>query len=258
MSDNLVDKIKVYWEDPNTRSIIDENLHWLEMDFVAKHLQENNRVLDVGCGDGRTTQVYSEKAKYVYGIEQSTHLYDQAMKLRLLLIKADFLSPTLILPVLFDVIISQRFLINLPTWELQEQALQRMYDLLLPKGKLILVECFDETYDEMNKWRNNAELPSVPKHWHNCYLKESLVDQWVTSHQLKCVDMTDFNIYIFLTRIYTQMFASFTGHGTSAQKDPIFKQADQAARLAQLYFKDKIKFEFPLGPIQGLVLERTL
>ena len=40
--------LKEYWEDDKTVSIIDKNLHWIEIDTVLSHLKASDHVADIG------------------------------------------------------------------------------------------------------------------------------------------------------------------------------------------------------------------
>jgi hypothetical protein len=61
-----------------------------------------------------------------------------------------------------------------------------------------------------------------------------------------------------LTRVYTQLFASFEGYGANAKKDPIFERADKAARLLHEEMKGRVTIagSRAFGPIQVWVLRR--
>ena len=47
--------IEEYWENPNTVSLIDQNLRILETNAVLKHLSKNDVILDIGCGAAEST-----------------------------------------------------------------------------------------------------------------------------------------------------------------------------------------------------------
>ena len=66
----------------------------------------------------------------------------------------------------------------------------------------------------------------------------------------------DFSLYYFLTRVYTQMFASFEGFGATAVKDSLFEVSDRAARTIYEKFKDDISFKHCMSTIQAFVFRR--
>ena len=69
-----------YWEDPNTRSLIDPNLKELEIDFVSRYLRDEHKVVDIGCGDGTTIVKIAPKVKSILGIERSDYLKNMAIR----------------------------------------------------------------------------------------------------------------------------------------------------------------------------------
>jgi ubiquinone/menaquinone biosynthesis C-methylase UbiE len=65
----------------------------------------------------------------------------------------------------FDAIISIRCLINLPSEELQYQALENIFFLLKPKGNLLLSEGYQQGWEGLNSHRkqNNLEEMKIIK-----------------------------------------------------------------------------------------------
>lgn len=253
---------KEYWEDQDTISIIDRNLHQLEMDFVSRFLQPDDKMADIGCGGGLATMAYAEKVRECTGIERSDHLRQEARERlagsdikNLEFIDGDVLA--LEAEAEYDVVVTQRMLINLPSWDYQAKAIDNIYRALKPGGKYVLLENTWDGQDSMNSFRSAAGLKEIPLHWHNEYIDFDQLSEFMAPRfDLLCRE--GFNLYYFLTRIYVQMFARFEGFGKKASKDPIFEQADRAAREMHDLFKDKVQFAgMPVvGPIQGMAFEK--
>ena len=57
----MYDKEQVlnYWEDQNVESMYDKHLLEREIEMIKKYLAKGIKVLDVGCGEGEATKVYS-------------------------------------------------------------------------------------------------------------------------------------------------------------------------------------------------------
>lgn len=254
--------IRQYWEQPTTVSIIDSNLHELEIAAVSRRLSPGDRLADVGCGNGVATLRYARVVRDCVGLEQSSHLRSLAERQA----GAVGLSNIRFLPFdiltsdipdgQFDVVVSQRMLINLASWEDQMQGIRNLHRMLRVGGRAILVENTNDAFNAMNDVRVDLGLTPVPQHWHNRFFDyEELMSFLRGGFQL--VDFEDFGLYYLLTRVYTQLFASFEGWGAAAKKDPIFEQADAAARRLYARMKDRVTIAGrAFGPIQVFVLRR--
>ena len=259
---DLRERVRAYWELPTTVSIIDKNLHLLEIDAVSRHLLPTDRVADIGCGNGEATVRYASLVRECIGFERSATMRERARKSarkagasNLRFVAGDLLK--LDLRQEFDVVISQRLLINLVSWEDQCKGLEIIRRMLKPGGRAILVENTNDGAQELNLWRSRVGLPPIPQHWHNRFFdREAFMDFLQGRFQL--LKHYDFGLYYLLTRVYTQMFASFQGWGPTAVKDPIFEKTDHAARILLETFGDRIRIEGcpSLGPIQVFVLRR--
>lgn len=255
--------IQQYWEQPNTVSIIDSNLHELEMDIVSRHLLPTDVLADVGCGNGTATIRYAPQVRTAVGFERSDRLRQTAIDAakaaavpNLTFKSADILSLRMPEPE-FDVVVSQRMLINLASWEEQQQGIRNLHSILKVGGRAILVENTNDAFAAMNDVRVKLGLSPVPQHWHNRFFDyQQFMDFAQGGFQV--LRTFDFGLYYLLTRVYTQLFASFEGWGVNAKKDPIFERADHAARLLFDEMHDRVKIDGcrAFGPIQVFVLRR--
>ena len=255
--------IKNYWEDPSTRSIIDKNLHTIEIDAVRRHLVASDRVADIGCGEGVATMEYARMVRECVAFERSNHLRGLAKKR----LAETGLSNVTVLPgdLLkmnkgagdFDAVVSQRMLINLASWEEQQEAILNIRSLLKPSGRFIMIENTVDATDAMNDVRKSLGLSPIKTHWHNLYFDYDQMISFMKKH-FEVVEESDFGLYYFLTRIYVSMFASFTGFGVNAKKNPIFDTSDEAARkLFEAYGGQwKLNGIRAFGPIQCFVFLR--
>jgi ubiquinone/menaquinone biosynthesis C-methylase UbiE len=263
MNSDFRSAVQTYWESPGTVSIIDKNLHKLEIDAVCNHLLPADSVADIGCGNGEATVQYAAKVKQMVGYERSHTLRTQAMATgeksgarNLSFLSGDILQMSA-LKSQFDVVISQRMLINLASWEEQQQALHNIHRMLKPGGRAILVENTNDAAQSLNDMRTKVGCPPIPQHWHNRFFDYDLLTSFFEG-RFQLLKFYDFGLYYFLTRVYAQMFASFVGSGKDAVKDAIFENSDRAARILHEQFADKIQFNDcrALGPIQIFVLRR--
>lgn len=255
--------VEAYWESPGTVSIIDRNLHELEMQTVGRHLLPTDRLADVGCGNGEATIAYAAKVNHAIGFERSNHLRAQAIaagqnsgRTNLEFKRGDILQMNDITGE-FDVVVSQRMLINLASWEEQMAALENLRRMLKPGGRAILIENTNDAAQALNDMRTQVGIPPVPQHWHNRFFDYDEMMNYFKG-RFQVLKSYDFGLYYLLTRVYTQMFASFVGFGKNAVKDPIFERSDAAARVMFEQFADRIEIKGcrALGPIQVFVLRK--
>lgn len=255
--------VKEYWEDPNTVSIIDKNLHKLEINTVCRYLRSTDFLADIGCGDGEATIQYAKKVNNCIGFERSSNLRQKAIGnvkksgiKNISIEKGDVLKISNISEK-FDVIVTQRVLINLASWEEQKQAITNVYNLLKVGGLYIMIENTNDAFLALNDMRVELGLEPIPQHWHNRFFDyEKLIAFLEGKFQL--LKVHDFGLYYFLTRVYVQMFASFSGYGKNAIKDPIFEKSDKAAEILYEKFHDRIHIGGcrVFGPIQAFILRR--
>ncbi|PLX22051.1 hypothetical protein C0584_00800 [Candidatus Parcubacteria bacterium] len=53
---------------------------WPELKKIAKQVEENSKILDLGCGNGRLLRAFDSKNLEYFGIDQSESLIEEAMK----------------------------------------------------------------------------------------------------------------------------------------------------------------------------------
>jgi len=114
---------------------------WPEMERVHEFIRPGDRVLDVGCGNGRAYQLFSGKAIEYVGLDVSAGLIAQARSLRRDLL-ADFrVGSALKLPFEageFDSVLAVAMLQHVPSEKLRLQALGEMRRVLKPGGRLFM------------------------------------------------------------------------------------------------------------------------
>jgi len=263
MSTDIRAKIHEYWERPTTVSIIDRNLHELEIAAVLRYLEPTDILADVGCGNGDATVRYAAKVRQAVGLELSAHMRTQAASAaaaggarNLTFREFDILQPS-IPQGEFDAIVSQRMLINLASWEDQQQGLRNLHRMLKPGGRAILIENTNDAFRAMNDLRYSVGIPPVPQHWHNRFFDYDEFMNFVRGG-FQLVHFEDFGLYYLLTRVYSQLFASFEGYGANAKKDPIFEKTDKAARILHEAIGSRVEIGGcrAFGPIQFFVFRR--
>ncbi len=263
MSGDIRADIQAYWEKPTTVSIIDANLHELEISAALRYLMPDDRLADVGCGNGAASVRYAAAVRECVGLERSAHMRGLAAQnaakagvTNLAFREFDILNSP-IPEAEFDSLVSQRMLINLASWEEQQQGIRNLHRMLKVGGRAVLIENTNDAFQAMNDVRFELGLTAVPQHWHNRFFDYDAFMAFV-GKGFQVVHFQDFGLYYLLTRVYTQLFAKFEGYGAAAKKDPIFEQADLAARRLHETMHDRVTIggSRAFGPIQVWVLRR--
>lgn len=145
---------------------VTHNDFWLrhvEIELIKRYLKPSDRVLDVGCGNGYTCRQIASLVQDVVGVDINQAMIDRAIKEsgkeNFTYHCNEFLD--MIAPI-YDVIISERFLINLSGCEEQRQALQKMCELLKSDGLLIICETIKSGRERLNELRKMAGLSDMP------------------------------------------------------------------------------------------------
>jgi len=252
-----------YWDDPKTVSLLDENLRELEVAFVCKYLDASQSLADVGCGDGRATRRYAGLVRRAVGIERSSRLLGIAFAeqeadpiANLEFRRGDILDLSG-QEESFDSVVTERVLINLPSWEHQKRAIDQIASILRRGGVYVMLENTNDGDAALNALRGSVGLAPIPQHWHNLFLDWDRFADYVAT-EFELVERRGFSLYYLLTRVYAQMFASFEGFGAGAKADPMFAMLDPAARRLEEAIDGAVTFgdAAVVGPIQGIALRK--
>ena len=199
----MTDKVREYWDSQATRNTTtwDSVGEELEVKAIMDYVKDGMEVLDVGCGTGETLSIFSEarKLKRAVGIDYSPKMIEAAEKrhpeLEFFTCDIRFSFPPS--QGAWDLVYTQRCLINLPDWKTQSMVIQNLIDLLKPGGKLVLCENSFQALSNINKWRNAVGLPQIEVPWHNCYIDEQRLHLIKGGYSEKPFAST----YYFLSRI---------------------------------------------------------
>lgn len=154
-------------------------------------LLKHDTILDVGCGNGYTTNLLAEAFPDadITGVDFSQKMVAQAEHDYGGLIDfyaGDVLSlsrnPELVASN-FDVVLSTRCLINLANWPEQKVGIMEMRKMLNSDGRLILVENLKEGLDNLNAVRAKVGLDPIQQRWHNHYIPQGDLMQFLMNMQ---------------------------------------------------------------------------
>jgi len=180
---NHFQKVKEYWENQETVSLKDESLKKLEIDTIIKLIKANKTPLirdltiEIGCGDGEGAKNYHQHSKHHICLDYSLTMLKKGKqsledKTNISFIQADVRDLPFKESVLFDLIISERCLINLPSVEQQYKSINQLTNHLKSKGQFIFVEGTKQGLDNLNKIRGELSLSPIPMPWHNIFFNE--------------------------------------------------------------------------------------
>lgn len=211
-------EIKAFWDeqarahlDSSIATNPDPNYRELEIAHILPHLSDHGRILDVGCGNGYSTLRFARANPHaiVLGVDYSIPMIRAAMDSHtrhhhslknVSFLAADVLSLT-DLRMQFDIIVTERCLINLPNFTEQKKAILEMKRCLNYGGKLVLVENTMEGLANLNTMRRKFDLPDIKMRWHNQYLPQQEFLKFARQHfQVQTVDNIG-NLYYMLSRV---------------------------------------------------------
>jgi SAM-dependent methyltransferase len=219
MSSETSARIKALWEDralnteltEETVTHPDRNQRLLENDVILQHLPLGQCILDVGCGNGFSTAVFSHYAARIVGIDYSAAMIERAKRKfhdlpNVEFIKQDVLELNLQMQS-FDVAISQRCLINLPTWETQQKALINIANVLKPGGFFFFQEGTRQGREKLNQIRETFGLDRMPPVAFNLDFDEELLWPYLRQY-FDIVEIRRFGIYDLISRIVHPLIVS--------------------------------------------------
>jgi ubiquinone/menaquinone biosynthesis C-methylase UbiE len=183
-----------------------------EMDAILKHIKDGMNILDIGCGSGTAAFEFASKFDIdITGFDFSPQMIDQAnkdmkekgfdsSKMRFFVedIKG-ILDSENIKDKKFDLIITERVIINLDSWDEQEKAIKDIMNFVTDDGAYLMCENLQEGLDNLNKLRSQLKLETINQPWHNRYLKNEEINN---IEDILIEDVVDFSsTYYFFSRI---------------------------------------------------------
>jgi cyclopropane fatty-acyl-phospholipid synthase-like methyltransferase len=223
MGKNIVN-IKNHWNkvakstktDPRG-AMPDVNLRKLEFDAICKHVKVDDSLLDIGCGNGSCTIEFAKMIRgNVVGIDFARNMVkyaedllkeeDKELQKRVSFIVENILN--LKLKRIFNKVISQRCLINLPESEMQIKALENIYQFLDINGIVLLSEDTLQGFNSVNLLRKQVGLEPITKRWHNTLINEDIFSSEPICSLFKLKDIIDFSsTYYMISRVINISYA---------------------------------------------------
>jgi ubiquinone/menaquinone biosynthesis C-methylase UbiE len=106
----------------------------------------------------------------------------------------------------FDVSITTRVLINLPSWQLQEKAIDEMFRVTKSGGLILFSEAFLGGLKNINKLRKLFDLAPLTIHSFNKYLDEKLMEKYLKGKRVRYEIINFSSIYYIGSRVIREIY----------------------------------------------------
>lgn len=199
------DEVLAYWNNHEVESMYDKHLLNAEINVIKRCIPEGAKILDAGCGEGEGSLSYAAiPHTVVHAVDFSATRLEKARRRltnrdNVTFEQVDFLG-TYDLDHDFDIVVSQRFLINLMEWPLQQKVLLDLMSLLKSGGRLLMLEGSRQGVALLNEFRGLWGLDPIPVKWHNLFFDDEVLINFMHQHAYPLVDQTGLGSYFLLTR----------------------------------------------------------
>jgi len=193
--------------DKGESTIVDIRTRQLEMQAIFQYINESQRILEVGCGNGFVAEaIVKEYAVDLHAIDFSPDMITIAQQRPTdnILGRVRFEHCNILQFSewdQYDLIFTERCLQNIMDWELQKAALSNIARALKPNGKFVMLESFTDSFANLNAARRELALSEIPVPYHNLpfdpeLVKEHLATELSFEHENRCLSG-----YYFGTRL---------------------------------------------------------
>lgn len=187
-----LDEIRSFWSQQASIHRQSPDASWsdrmmieLEIRELLKHIEDHDRVLDIGCANGYSTLKFASSRRVdVLGLDYIPEMIQEA-RARLEAERSSLAGQAtfdvgditaLAQPsATFDKVVVIRVLINLATWDNQMKGLIEALRMVKPGGLLLLSEATMQGWRRLNDFRREWGLPDIPMPPFNQYLDQDLV-----------------------------------------------------------------------------------
>ena len=223
MSQDKLAEIKTHWEDsahtlrdsdglrPTAR---DPYLQEVVETAIERHLYIGAKLLDLGCGDGRSTLRFAQITGNALGVDfvgnfiklarsnaeslaVNEVIFEQANVLDLEAVRQQF--------GMFDIITSIRCLINLAEWHYQSLAIQEISKMVRPGGLFIASEGWKEGFEGLNLYRQRVSLEKIAAAKYNCLISRQNFEDEVLKY-FDIMEYINLGTYLFISRVVQPMY----------------------------------------------------
>lgn len=209
-------KIKEYWDTQaktnaceEGSTLRDSNLRELEITTLLSYIKENSRVLDIGCGNGYSTIIFAKNKNInIIGADYSKRmiknanqsLYNNHKQLKNTRFEIQDILNTSYEDNYFDIVISERCLINIDTWEKQKKGILEIHRVLKKGGTFLMLEGSNDGMKKLNEIREKLGLGKINIIWHNLFFDDTNLKEF-TSNYFNIIEINNFcSTYMIISR----------------------------------------------------------
>ena len=241
LPDELIQDIRQFYRDRANTDLYstspDFNLREIEIEYISRFLTDNQRVLDVGCGNGYSTLCYAARVNSEFcGIDFVPEMITAAQDLRSrfqikgsVTFQVGDVTQLRLRDSVFDTVISQRCLLNLPSREHQWQALAEIARVLRPGGRYLMLEGTIQGLQRLNTMRAKFGLPPIPEadpksNWFSNKFDEEELSKNLAKLFTSVETTQRFGMYFFLSRVVHPLLIAPKGPQYDAPINAIARQ----------------------------------
>jgi SAM-dependent methyltransferase len=206
-----------------------------EIDTITQDNQ-NCTILDLGCGNGYLLEQI--RLKYpkaqLFGVEFTPELCDLAQSRHLNnceIIHGSIKDSSIVEKFTqqkFDIIITERVIINLLSWKQQRVALENISTWLNSGGHYLFSESFRDSLINLNRARSEFSLPQIEISKHNLYLTRR-VERYLNRFNLfktqTTLPETYLSTHFYMTRVVHFAIRPVGGRRKDSRFADFFNQA---------------------------------
>jgi len=211
--------IKNHWTSQALRHGSSHHASWsdtqaieLEKNVLLGYLQEDSKILDIGCSNGHATLTYAHRKSIdITGMDYVPEMIAAAREnlaenLEYLRGKVHFKTGDIrelpFADATFDTVMTTRVVINLQNWDAQIRGISECFRVAKPGGIVLLSEATIQGLAAINRLRDELGMQPLSMPAFNLYLdSDKMVSRKWGSHEP--VEVVDFSsTYYLLTRVF--------------------------------------------------------
>jgi ubiquinone/menaquinone biosynthesis C-methylase UbiE len=192
----------------------DHNLREVEIEYVARWMWDGARILDVGCGNGYSTLCHATMFQASFtGVDFVPEMIEKAKSLAeefelkgQVEFRVGDITRLQFAPATFDIVVSERCLLDLPSKDAQWQALAEVGWVLKPGGLYLMLEGTLQGLQRLNEMGALFGLEPIPDtdpnyNWFSNKFDEAEMRPIAGRFFTKLEQIQRFGMYYFLSRV---------------------------------------------------------
>jgi ubiquinone/menaquinone biosynthesis C-methylase UbiE len=213
----------------------------LEIETIANYAHDGLRILDFGCGNGITAMELARRYDVrVLGIDYAEEMINAANDLAnnqnfkgSIQFQVGDIRSLAQISEKFDLVYTERTLINLPDWSAQRDAIIALGSLLANDGVYVMCENSQDGLDQINALRERIGCTKITAPWHNHYLKDADIQKSsFPGLKLEAINYYS-STYYFLSRVVNAYLAQQDGKEPEYES-PVNQLALQLPAIGEL------------------------